>query len=138
VAVHRRAPVFGFSLIEARLEGLVRGHVISDFGPLLRLFLSVLEKARDSRVLVRSLGPLSSSHLRRGPGVAIRGFEKPLQMDRGIHIIRAARGTGPDERPEQCPAKQPTQGTPTFCDEQSLEKGKPVRPAGRPADSGLG
>jgi hypothetical protein len=97
----------------------------------------VLEKARDSRILVRSLSLLGSSHRRRGPGRASRSFEKPTESTRRVHIIRAARGTGPDERPEQCPAKEPAQGTPTFRDEQRLEKGKPVRPAGRPAGSGL-
>jgi hypothetical protein len=135
--IHRFAPAFGFCLVEARLEGLVRGNVISNFGPLLRLFLSVLEKARDSRVVVRGLGTLGSTPCRRGRGRASRSFEKPRQPARGVHIVRAARLAGPDERPEQCPTKRPTQGTPTFRDVQSLGKGRTVRPAGRPAEIGL-
>jgi hypothetical protein len=53
-------------LIEAHLEGLVRGDVISDLGPLLRLFLPVLEKAPGLRMSIRGLSTLGSSRFPRG------------------------------------------------------------------------
>jgi hypothetical protein len=64
--IHWRAPALGICSVEAPLQALVRSDVISDLGPLLRLFLSVLEMARDPRILVRGLGTLGGRHLRRG------------------------------------------------------------------------